>query len=1112
MVRSAVTRKLYQRLKAQAVQPQVAYDCTITILGTDARIDGTFPTSVVQGVTSYYSPGYQFTMQFRAKVWDGKIKLYRRPTRTFPAGLVPDVVAALREAGAKVTVDDQRQCPGNPCQKPQDVCLEGLSFDYPFDYQPRCVEAMLNAQRGIVAAATNCLSGETVVELNRAGRSYKIKLKELADRFNGKGRYAYRDSIQTKIRYRTSDGYIRLTTLKQVVSSGIKKTYQVEIGGFSIQATADHRFLTQGGWKRLCELVVGDLIYVDGGVQKGAPTATRRYRALGGMDFHPFRAIHRDKRPGRRSYYSVQTHRLMAESKINGMDFESYVSRVRAGVITGLRFIDPRKQAAHHKNGDVQDNSGNNIEVKDLHDHWAEHGQKTWRNVTSQTVLAPITNILEHGSEPTFDIYVEDETHNFIANGIVVHNSGKTVIAALMIKALRLPALFLVPSLDLLHQTRKVFMDRMILDRKEVGICGDGQWQPGKWITVATVDTLHSRMNTPAGKALLDSVDLIFCDECFPRGTMVGDKPIETVRVGDMVPSFDESTQTLVQKRVTRVFMRAPHKLVTVFVGSRMITCTPGHPFYTQRGWLRAIALRNSDMVLCSMQEHGGGHAIPDVQPMHHNGQQNQDQKQNSVLRRVSEQQEGVSKEISDHALHSVPEASGAFWTGRVTSGPEGEGVLLRRVQAGVEVQSIFRCDERDQHSPFQVDLKAHEAAQPNEGSSSAGACEHHPQSHGLETTRAGRERQGSYNHGDHIRTGSGMVLGSDSTHRVSEEGTANSLQDRCSERAVESRCGDRRGFPLLPGTSEARSQEGEVLAWQRVDGVEVHEPTSDRTFDDLCPDGLVYNIEVEDTHTYLADGVVVHNCHHVAADTWYELVRRCNAFYRFGLSGTPLKRSDGGDMKLIGATGGVVFQIRNKELIERGISVRPHITWIKVTQPLLAKGIKYPEAYRLGIVENVWRNTVVARATAERVERGLNVLILVTELKHGRILDEKLWNFTPGSFIPHQFLSGQEASEVRTKAFDDFRRGDLRVLIATSIMNEGIDMPNIDALVLAAGGKSSIRTLQRVGRGLRKGGNIDRLEVVDFVDFQSKYLLEHSLQRFHDYRGESCFIVDQIK
>ena len=813
MVRSAVTRKLYQRLKAEAVPPPVAYDCNITILGTDARIDGTFPTSVVQGVTSYYSPGYQFTMQFRAKVWDGKIKLYRRPTRTFPAGLVPDVVAALREAGAKVTVDDQRQCPGNPCQKPQDVCLEGLSFNYPFDYQPRCVEAMLNAQRGIVAVATN---------------------------------------------------------------------------------------------------------------------------------------------------------------------------------------------------------------------------------------------------------------------------GGKTVIAALMIKALRLPALFLVPSLDLLHQTRKVFMHRMGLNADGVGICGDKVWQPGKWITVATVDTLHSRKDTPKGKALLDSIDLLFVDECFPRGTLVGNRPIEMIKVGDLVPSFDEATRTVIQKRVARVFVSEPHSLVTVFVGSKRITCTPGHPFYTQRGWSQAIALKSSDMVLCSTL--GGNHAA---------------------------HQEG-----SDPALHQVPEAGGAFWTERSTTSSAGEGILLRRLQAGVDVQPIFRCDEQDQHLPFQVDLEAHEESQPNERPQGQGTPADDAASDGVASTNTGWKRQGTDSARDHDGDGSGVGPGGCDFDRGSsvQEQPALPLQDRCGQPKAEGGHRDQWGFPLLSGTSEAGSQERGVLAWQRVDSVEVQEPAGDGTFGNLCPDGLVYNLEVEDTHTYLADGVVVHNCHHVGADTWYEVVRRCDAFYRFGLSGTPLKRSDGGDMKLIGATGGVVFQIRNKELIERGISVQPHVTWIRVTQPLLPRGIKYPEAYRLGIVENVWRNTAVARATAERVERGLNVLILVTELKHGRILDEKLWNFTPGSFIPHQFLSGEEASEVRTKAFDEFRAGVLRVLIATSIMNEGIDMPNIDALVLAAGGKSSIRTLQRIGRGLRKGGTVDRLEVVDFVDFQNKYLLEHSLQRFGDYKNESCFIVDKIK
>ena len=46
------------------------------------------------------------------------------------------------------------------------------------------------------------------------------------------------------------------------------------------------------------------------------------------------------------------------------------------------------------------------------------------------------------------------------------------------------------------------------------------------------------------------------------------------------------------------------------------------------------------------------------------------------------------------------------------------------------------------------------------------------------------------------------------------------------------------------------------------MDRVEVLEPTSDGTFGGLCPNGLVYNLEVEGTHTYIAEGVIVHNCH----------------------------------------------------------------------------------------------------------------------------------------------------------------------------------------------------------------------------------------------------------
>lgn len=252
--------------------------------------------------------------------------------------------------------------------------------------------------------------------------------------------------------------------------------------------------------------------------------------------------------------------------------------------------------------------------------------------------------------------------------------------------------------------------------------------------------------------------------------------------------------------------------------------------------------------------------------------------------------------------------------------------------------------------------------------------------------------------------------------------------------------------------------------------------------------------------------------CHHVGSDSWYQVMRACPAYYRFGLSGTPLKRSDGADLRLVGATGPVLYEVKNKILIERGISVGATILFLKITKPAIPKGTQYKEVYRLGIVENPYRNQELCKHIAEFVENGLSVLVLVKEISHGDILDKKLWSYPKKSFIPHQFINGTEPSDVRRKALEEFRSGTVKVLIATSILDEGVDVPNIDVLALAGGGKSSIKTLQRLGRGLRKGGNVDQLYVLETADFQHSYLLKHSLQRLEDYQAEDCFTIQEVQ
>jgi len=119
---------------------------------------------------------------------------------------------------------------------------------------------------------------------------------------------------------------------------------------------------------------------------------------------------------------------------------------------------------------------------------------------------------------------------------------------------------------------------------------------------------------------------------------------------------------------------------------------------------------------------------------------------------------------------------------------------------------------------------------------------------------------------------------------------------------------------------------------------------------------------------------------------------------------------------------------------------------------------------------------------------KGLDTLIVVRELEHGRILSKMMG-------VP--FVCGEDPSCVRNEILRQFPK--YGCVIASTIFEEGIDVPSISALVVACGGKSSIKTIQRVGRGMRPGKD-KKLYVVDFYDDFNRYLRRHSEKRIQLY------------
>lgn len=243
--------------------------------------------------------------------------------------------------------------------------------------------------------------------------------------------------------------------------------------------------------------------------------------------------------------------------------------------------------------------------------------------------------------------------------------------------------------------------------------------------------------------------------------------------------------------------------------------------------------------------------------------------------------------------------------------------------------------------------------------------------------------------------------------------------------------------------------------------------------------------------------------CHHMGSETWFDIATLCPAYYRYGLSGTPIDRTDGANLRLIAAVGDIIVDIPNKVLLEKGVIANAGIVFDKVTEPILEKKLAYPTAYKEGVVENAQMLRKIVNWTEVFHALGLGTLILCEEIQHGKLLDDALW-VNAKSFIPHQFIYGEEDSDIRQKALADFASRSLPVLISSRILDEGVDVPTIDALILAGSRKSKIKTMQRLGRGLRG----KKLIVVEFANLTHRYLTEHSLKRMEDYKQEDCFKI----
>ena len=244
---------------------------------------------------------------------------------------------------------------------------------------------------------------------------------------------------------------------------------------------------------------------------------------------------------------------------------------------------------------------------------------------------------------------------------------------------------------------------------------------------------------------------------------------------------------------------------------------------------------------------------------------------------------------------------------------------------------------------------------------------------------------------------------------------------------------------------------------------------------------------------------LIVDESHRASADGYQEILRLSKARYRFGFSATPLTPKDKlKNARIIAWLGNIICEVSSKRLIEEQRIAKPTVHIIPIDRPYNISNTKWPAAEKRGIVDNVYRNDIIKRLACSL--KG-QILILVKRLDQGDILNENI----PGS----HFLSGSSSQKDRKEIVELFDSGKDFVLIASTIFDEGISIDNINHVIIAGGGSSYIKALQRLGRGTRivrdDKGNIIKstVDIYDFLDKENPTLLKHSNERAKIYLRE---------
>lgn len=247
---------------------------------------------------------------------------------------------------------------------------------------------------------------------------------------------------------------------------------------------------------------------------------------------------------------------------------------------------------------------------------------------------------------------------------------------------------------------------------------------------------------------------------------------------------------------------------------------------------------------------------------------------------------------------------------------------------------------------------------------------------------------------------------------------------------------------------------------------------------------------------------VIVDEVHQAKADALKTLLTGVMSHIpiRWGLTGT-IPKAKFENQALFVSLGPVINKLSASELQDQGVLARCHVNIVQ-----LQDGVEFSnyQSELKHLLEDKKRLDTISNLIDKIKETG-NTLILVDRVAAGNEIVSRL----PGSV----FVSGGTKLTERKEEYDEIATSTNKIIVATyGVAAVGINIPRIFNLVLIEPGKSFVRVIQSIGRGIRKAEDKDNVEIWDITS-NCKFAKRHLTQRKSFYTEASYpFELEKLK